>query len=158
MGWQRVRWLDGIIKSMDMILSKFWEISEGQGRLVCCSSWGVTNSWTRLSDWTATIYIENPKASTQNLLELLCYFSKSADQFLKLYVCVCIYRHKHNKMWKCKNCHSQQTLKALLSYLFIWLIRSQLRPTDTFTAVRELPSCGMWALQLRHTGSGGVSL
>ena len=41
------------------------------------------------------IHTENPKASTQNLLELLSYFSKVADQFFKLhiymYVCVYIY-------------------------------------------------------------------
>ena len=33
-GWQRMRWLDGIIDSMDMNLSKH------QGSLVCCSSQG----------------------------------------------------------------------------------------------------------------------
>ena len=37
-GQKRVRWLDGIIDSMDMSLSKLLEIVK-DGSLVCCCSW-----------------------------------------------------------------------------------------------------------------------
>ena len=46
-GRQRMRWLDGITDSMDISLSKLWE-NEGQGRLMCCRSWGHKESDTTL--------------------------------------------------------------------------------------------------------------
>ena len=45
MGRQRMRWLDGIIDSMDMSLGKLRE-SEGQRSLACCSLWGHKESGT----------------------------------------------------------------------------------------------------------------
>ena len=48
-GWQRMRWLDGITDSMDVSLSKLQVFGDGQGSLVCCSTWGWKESDTRLN-------------------------------------------------------------------------------------------------------------
>ena len=49
--WQRTRWLGGTIDSMDMGLSKFWEMVKDGGAW-CAAVHGVSESWTCLSDWT----------------------------------------------------------------------------------------------------------
>ena len=45
-GQQRMRWLDGITDSMDMSLSKFWEMVKDKRSLACCSPWSHKESDT----------------------------------------------------------------------------------------------------------------
>ena len=68
-GWQRMRLLDSITNSMDMNLSKLWELVMDR------EAWhavvhGVTKRWTRLSDWTEHL----PYDVTRHLLLTWQYF------------------------------------------------------------------------------------
>ena len=62
-GQQRVRWLDGITDSMDMNLSKLWEIVEDRGTWHAAFH-GVVKSQTWLSDWTHNTHSTHWKTST----------------------------------------------------------------------------------------------
>ena len=69
-GWQRMRWLDGITDSMDMNLNKLQELVMDREAWHAAAH-GVSNSWTRLRDWTEPNRTE---------VHLGCFFSQRTYQ------------------------------------------------------------------------------
>ena len=85
-GWQRMRWLDGVTDSMDMIFEWTPGVADGQGGLECCDSWGHEESdmtewlnWTELNMTTAmklkdTPWKESYDQSRQHIKKQRHYF------------------------------------------------------------------------------------
>jgi len=59
-GWQRIKWLDGIIDSMDKSLSKLRQIAKDR-KVWCAGVHGVTKSWARLTTEPQQNIVRNVK-------------------------------------------------------------------------------------------------
>ena len=89
-----MRWLDDIMDSMDMSLSKLWEL-DGQGNLVCCSLWGHKELNT-----TEQLNKNNENIHTSNLFNVSKYKIEANFTFYKYRssIFICVYSRNVKKL------------------------------------------------------------
>ena len=126
-GWQRIRWLDGIIDWMDMSLSKFREIVKNR-EAWCATVHGVTKSQTSLSYWTTTITLGAGNTKKKTLSLLLSSSSLGDKKASREPLCYVMYGLSDFPYSKLEDTH-QSPFKLpfycmyhiLTSYIFIYL-------------------------------------
>ena len=115
-GWQRMRWLDGIIDSVDMGLSKLRELL--MDREACHAAvYGVTESWTRLSNWLNNKNNKTLKLPFDSAIPLLDIYLKEVKTYVnrkksctQMFISTLFIM---DKKWKCPKTNTIQYIHTI---------------------------------------------
>ena len=110
--WQRMRWLDGIIDSMDVSLSKVWDTVKDR-KAWCATVHGIVKNQTPLSNWITKVCHSFPSKEqvSFNFMAAITVSNNFGTQEYK--ICHCFH-------FSTSICHEVMVLDAMI--LVLWML------------------------------------